>query len=302
MSASRTQVCPPARLTEHLFKFLLKALAHLPLPVLYGLSGPLYLLVFYILRFRRKVAEDNIRNSFPELGAAEQAALLKDHYRMLCDVALEITRSLAMAPATLERHVSFTNLEVVQRELQQNQTVLLAMAHHCNPVWAILASGQQLGIAVDGIYKPPHVAWLDELTLESLSRFKLTPVPAKTCIATLLRRSSSTRAVAIVADQAPRRSDKAYWTRFMRQDTPFYLGLEKIAQLFKYPVFFMDLKRTGRGYYEASFKPLAAPPYDKHSHAISESFARAVEEQIQHSPQDWLWTHRRWKREKPLYD
>ncbi|MYB88463.1 MAG: lipid A biosynthesis protein [Proteobacteria bacterium] len=289
-------------MTARLFKFLLKSLAYLPLPILHGLSGPLYLLLFYILRFRRKVAENNIRNSFPELDATERMALLKNHYRRLCDVALETTRSLAMAPTALERHVSFTNLGVIQQALQQNQTVLLAMAHHCNPVWAVLAAGQKLGTPVDGIYKPPHLAWLDELTLKSLSRFNITPVPAKTCVSTLLQRSASTRAVAIVADQAPRRSDKAYWTRFMHQDTPFYLGLEKIAQLFKYPIFFMDIKRTGRGHYEASFKPLAEPPYDKHSHAISESFARAVEQQILRSPQDWLWTHRRWKRAKSLYD
>ena len=272
------------------------------MPVLYGLSRPLYLLLFYILRFRKKTAEDNIRNSFPEFDVPERTALLKNHYRRLCETALEITRSLAMPPSKLEQHVSFTNLAVIQQALQHNQTVLLAMAHHCNPVWAVLAAGQQLGTPVDSIYKPPHLAWLDNLTLKSLSRFNITPVPAKTCVTDLIRRSANTRAIAIVADQAPKRSDQAYWTRFMHQDTPFYLGLEKIAQLFRYPVFFMDLKRVSRGRYEASFRQLATPPYDKHSHVISESFARAVENQILQSPQDWLWTHRRWKRIKSLYD
>ena len=207
-----------------------------------------------------------------------------------------------MHPSRLRRHVTFTNLPVIEQALQQNQTILLALAHHCNPVWAVLAAGQQLDAPVDGIYKPLHVAWLNELALESLSRFNLTPVPAKTCTANLIQQAATTRVIAIVADQAPRRRDKAYWTTFLHQDTPFYLGLEKIALLFRYPVFFMELKRLGRGHYEASFKLLAAPPYGKDSHAVSACYAQAVEQQILQRPQDWLWTHRRWKKKKPLYD
>ena len=272
------------------------------MPILYGLARPLYLLLFYVLRFRRKIAENNIINSFPELDSRARTALLKNHYRSLCEVALEVTGSLAMSPSKLEQHVNFTNLAVIRQALENNQTVLLAIAHHCNPVWAVLAAGQQLQAPVDSIYKPPHLAWLDELTLKSLSRFNITPVPAKTCVIDLIQRAASTRAIAIVADQAPRRSDPAYWTQFMHQDTPFFLGLEKIAQVFRYPVYFMDLKRVSRGHYESTFRLLSEPPYDKHSHEISERFARAVEDQILQSPQDWLWTHRRWKRTRSLYD
>lgn len=207
-----------------------------------------------------------------------------------------------MPPSQLHRHVTFANLPVIEQALQQNRTILLALAHHCNPVWAILAASQQLEVPVDGIYKPLHTAWLNELVLESLSRFNITPVAAKTCATDLIQRAAKTRVVAIVADQAPRRRDKAYWTTFLHQDTPFYLGLEKIAGLFRYPVFFMELKRLGRGRYEAHFRQLASPPYGKDSHAVSARYAQAVEQQILQCPQDWLWTHRRWRKKKSLYD
>ncbi len=269
---------------------------------LYRLSGPFYLLLFYILRFRKKIAKDNICRSFPDLSPAQQSGVLKNCYRNLCEVALEITRCLSMHPSELRRHVTFTNLEIIHDPLQHNQTILVATAHHCNPVWAILALGQVLETPLDGIYKPLHVTWLDELVLKSLSRFKLTPVAAKTCTADLIRRATTTRAIVIVADQAPRHRDKVYWTTFMHQETPFFLGLEKIARLFKYPVFYMDIKRIGRGQYEASFLELASPPYEKDSHSISERYVRAVERQILQSPHDWLWTHRRWKKKRSLYD
>ena len=289
------------RLKDPLSKSLLKLLSALPMSWLYGLSGPFYLLLFYILRFRKKIAKDNVRRAFPDMHPAQQTALVRDFYKNLSDVALEITRSLSMPPSELQRCVTFTNLELILQPLKRNQTILLASAHHCNPVWAILALGQHLETPLDGIYKPLHLAWMDELVLESLSRFNLTPVPAKTCTAELIRQAANIRAIAIVADQVPRRRDKAYWTTFLHQDTPFYLGLEKIASMFKYPVYFMSQKRTGRGRYEASFQELALPPYEKDSHFISEHYARAVERQILQSPADWLWTHRRWKRKRPLY-
>ena len=283
-------------------KSLLKTVSVLPMSLLYRLSGPFYLLLFYILRFRKKIARDNIRRSFKDMGKTWQSRVLKKHYRNLCHVTLEIARSLAMPPADLERRVRFTNLEVIREPLRNNQPVLLAMAHHCNPVWAILALGQHLDKPVEGIYQPLHVDWLNELTLESLSRFNITPLPARTCTAQLIRRATDPRAIAIVADQAPRGRDKAYWTNFLHQDTPFYLGLEMIAKMFRYPVYFMALKRTKRGRYEASFLELASPPYEKDSHLISEHYARAVERQVLEAPQDWLWTHRRWKKKKSLYD
>ena len=130
----------------------------------------------------------------------------------------------------------------------------------------------------------------------------MTLTPAKTCITDLIKRAKQTRIIAIAPDQAPRRRDDAYWTTFLYQETPFYLGLEKIATLFKYPVFFMDLERTSRGHYQATFKPLCAPPYEKGSPLISKTYVKAVEEQILRQPEDWLWIHKRWKKEKSLYD
>ena len=148
-----------------------------------------------------------------------------------------------MKPDQLREHVNFTNTEMIEEALKQDKPVLLALAHHCNQEWAILAASQFFNFPIDGIYKPLHVKWLDELAYESRSRFNVTLIPAKNSVTELIKRANQSRVIAIAADQAPRRRDEAYWTNFMNQDTPFYLGLEKIAVLFKYPVYFMELKR-----------------------------------------------------------
>lgn len=272
------------------------------MPIVHGLARPLYFLLFYVLRFRRNIAAENIRNSFPDLNPSQHKALLKKHYRNFSQVSLEVLKSINMPPSSFAKHVSFSNIEVLEEPLQQGQTILLSLSHHCNQEWAILAASQAIDFPIDGIYKPLHIKWLNELTTELLSRFNITPIPAKTCITDLIKRSKQTRIIAIAPDQAPRRRDEAYWTHFMHQDTPFYLGLENIAKLFKYPLYFMQLERTSRGKYQATFKLLTAPPYAKDSSLISEKYVAALEEQTIKHPQDWLWLHRRWKKKKSLYD
>ena len=285
-----------------MLKTLTKLFASLPLPVLHGLSRVLYFLLFYVIRFRRNIAEENITQSFPTLSAVEQKQLIKKQYINFCDVVVEILKSVSFSPKKLSKQVSFYNTHLIEDVLKKEQTVILALAHQCNQEWAILAASQQIQFPIDGIYKPLHLKWLNELAIESRSRFNITLIPAKTCVTDLIKRAKQTRIVAIAPDQAPRRRDEAYWAKFLNQDTPFYLGLEKIATLFKYPVFFMELKREARGKYQANFVPLANPPYEKDSHKISQRYVELVEKQILEQPHDWLWIHRRWKKQKSLYD
>ena len=285
-----------------MLKLTVKLIALIPLPVLYGISKPVYFLIFHVLRLKRDVAKKNIINSFPNLSKSGQLKLLKTSYINFCDVAVEITKSITMKPSELSQHVRFVNSGLIEEALKKEKPILLAVAHQCNQEWALMAASQYFSVPIDGVYKPLHIKWLDELDYESRSRFNVTLIPAKTCVTELIKRAKLTRIIAIAADQAPRRRDEAYWTSFMNQDTPFYLGLEKIATLFKYEVYFMGLERINRGLYQASFKHISSPPYEKDAHLITEGYARAVEEQILRQPQDWLWIHKRWKKKKTLYD
>lgn len=282
-------------------KFLLKKLAAIPMPLLYRLTWPLYLIIFHVGRYRRSIAEKNIRNSFPNLSNTEQRSLLKKFYKNFCEVILEILKTINISPQQLSENINFENIEELERALENDQTIVLTLAHQCNMEWPILALCNHIKFPVDGIYKPLHQKWLNDLTVESRSKFDISLIPAKTCITDLIKRSKQTRIVAIAPDQAPRRRDDAHWTTFLNQETPFYLGLENIATLFKYPVYFMQIERTGRGKYSAKFKQLCLPPYPKNSSFITQAYAEAVEEQVKKNPQDWLWIHKRWKKKKSLY-
>jgi len=179
--------------------------------------------------------------------------------------------------------------------------VLLVAAHQCNWEWMLLALSLELGYPVDAAYKPLVDSWAEREMKKLRSRFGSRLVPAKELLADIIKRRDVVRAVAMVADQEPTTSEHKHWTRFLNRDTAFYMGPEEIARATRFPVFFIGLKRTARGYYEMQFTPLSKPGEATSPGALTERYARLVEAQIHAAPADWPWSHKRWKLKKPLY-
>jgi len=180
--------------------------------------------------------------------------------------------------------------------------VLLA-AHHGNWEWLLLAAGANFPIPIDVVYQPQRLASLDEFLRDVRCRFGGKLIPRKQFVYELLSHAGEPRAYALIADQTPRKEDPKHWTRFLRQDTAFFVGAGKIAKFLESPVYFVSMKRERRGYYEVRLDVLAEPPYEDIDDAvIVERYARCLERAILDSPADWLWLQKKWKYAKPATD
>ena len=142
--------------------------------------------------------------------------------------------------------------------LDHGQPVLLVAAHQCNWEWMLLGLSLELGYPVDAAYKPLVDSWAEREMKKLRTRFGSRLVPAKDLLADIIKRRGVVRAVAMVADQEPTTSEHKHWTRFLNRDTAFYMGPEEIARVTRFPVFFIGLKRTARGYYEMQLTPLSS--------------------------------------------
>ena len=269
--------------------------------MLYGAAFPLYLLFYYGLRLRKNVVFTNLSNAFPDKRPQEIKKLAKNFYRNYSDVVVEMIKTITIDAGELDRRITITNQKVLEDFLDRGQSVIVMMAHQCNLEWLMLACCIKLNHPMDAVYKPLHNKLLDKLMLESRSRFGGHPIPAKNTLQEIIKRKNVVRCFAIAADQTPRAGDDKHWTQFLNQDTAFFLGVEKLARLTKYPVLFLGMKRITRGVYEASLHPLAVPPYSAPSETVTQRYVQAVESQILTSPSDWLWSHKRWKHKKPIY-
>jgi len=275
--------------------------SHLPFPVLYAFSGFLGWLAFRVFPYRDKVVRENLSRAFPELDQAGMRQVRRGYYAGFADMLVEVIKSATLPAEEIRRRVRIVGVEQPQALLAQGQSVLLAAAHQCNWEWMLLALSLELGFPLDAAYKPLVDSWAEREMKKVRSRFGSRLIPAKELLPDIIKRGRTVRAIAMVADQEPTTSEHKHWTRFLNRDTAFYMGPEEIARVTRYPVFFIGMKRTARGYYEMSFVPLSQPGESLKTGDLTERYARRVEEQIRDAPPDWPWSHKRWKLRKPLY-
>jgi KDO2-lipid IV(A) lauroyltransferase len=269
--------------------------------MLYAVAGFAGWLAFRVFPYREAVVRENLTRAFPDFDEAQLRAVMRDYYLGFAQMFVEIVKSATMTPQEISSRVEIRDLELPLAHLDAGQPVLLVAAHQCNWEWMLLALTLKLGFPVDAAYKPLVDSWAEREMKKLRTRFGSRLVPAKDLLADIIKRRGVVRAIAMVADQEPTTSETRHWTRFLNRDTAFYLGPEEITRVTRFAVFFIRMRRLARGRYEMGFQPLAQGGEVLPSGALTERYARLVEEQIRAAPPDWPWSHKRWKLKKSVY-
>jgi len=273
--------------------WLLKLLAYLPLSALYLLADFVYLIIYYLKPYRKMVVLDNLRRSFPEKTELEIKEIAQQFYRNFADVMFEIIKTYTISKSDLKQRVIIKNPEFFKPYIEKNQPLVFMSAHYCNWEWLLLGVAAQMPFPLAVIYKPLHYQAGDQMMLNIRSRFNVEPIAIKQVSRTLLKRRNEMYALCLLADQSPTINETKYWTTFLHQDSAFPLGVERITQLSKAAVFYAQMKRIKRGYYEIYFELIDTASSEEN--ALLSKYVAIMEQQIQKSPADWLWSYRKWK-------
>ena len=278
-----------------------RIISWLPFPALYALARLAYLVLYYLSGYRKAVVRQNLQHAFPDKSESEITVLAKKFYLQLAQVALEIIKARRMSKEDFRQRVTMRNPELLaQCSNNFSESVIILAIHQGNWEWVLHGATTALEIPIDPVYKPLHNKVVDQLVFDIRSQFGSRPLPMKDSIKDILRRRREFRLLVMVADQAPTRHERSYWTEFLNQETAFYLGGETIARMTKFPVLFVQCHRQSPGYYEIELHEVARPPYDKESNAISDRYIELAEQAIRSEPSSWLWSNRRWKRNRQM--
>lgn len=276
-------------------------LSVLPFPLLYLLSDVVFFFLFYILKYRRGVVSRNLENAFPGKTQAELFKLQKDFFRYFCDLFLETFKTLTISRSAMLKHCSIDapTLDLFAKLAEAKQSFIIVMGHKGNWEWAgnsfSLCGQHHLYV----IYHPIANPHFNKLMYRMRSRFGTGLIAMKETFKDMVRNRAELTATAFIADQTPQ-PDRAHWMQFMNQDTPVFLGPEKIAEKMKYPVVYVSVQRVKRGYYTVNAEVLTQPPYlTGPEGVITELHTRKLEQDIMQQPETWLWSHRRWKHKRP---
>ena len=265
---------------------------------MYLVSDILFLLLYHLLGYRRRVVRDNLSRCFPTADRRWLRRVERRYYRHLCDLLVEGAYNVFFAtPPFLKRHYRLVNREVVDRYYERGQSVILMSAHYGNWEYMVSSLNMQLLHHGIGVGKPLD----DKATAAYITRRRTrygTQVVDQTDVrqhVAFYHRHHVPCALMMLSDQSPSNPHRSYWTTFLGRDTAFLYGAEYFARKYDYPVLYYSVQRVKRGYYEVTFTPLCEHPLEVPQYSIVEHYARLLEQQIVTQPECWLWSHRRWK-------
>ena len=279
---------------NQIFYFWLKISALFPMHLL-NLSAIKFSTLLSITGYRKEVILTNLRKSFPNYSETELIKLKSLIYKHLGQLIAEYIKAFSISSKEIEQRVEFTNPELVQDYLDKDKDVIMVLGHFGNWEWALLATSNHFNQELVGIYKPLSSKFWNERLKKMRAKFGATLISMKDSYRYIMKNNNRAKIIGIIADQTPSKDEINYWTDFLNQKTPVFLGTEKLAKKLNCPVIFTHIETIKRGKYKISYELITDTPQSHSDGEITDLHTRLLQEKIKEKPQHWLWSHRRWK-------
>jgi KDO2-lipid IV(A) lauroyltransferase len=275
---------------------ILWCISILPFRLLYIVSDGVYVLTYYIIGYRKKTVRENLALALPHLSEKERLIIEKKSFRHMCDVFLEMIKTLTISKTEMDKRYVFNNLEVYSDLEKKGKSIALLCAHYASYEWAV-SMNSKADFESYAVYKKINNRYFDKLVRDIRSKFKATLITTKETIPVIATnfRSKKLGLYGLVSDQSPKLGSFFHWNKFMGIEVPIHTGGEMLAKKYDMNVIFLRTKKVKRGYYEATFEVLSENAKEVPNYEITDQFLKLVEQQIYEQPEYYLWSHKRWK-------
>lgn len=268
----------------------------LPFRLFYWFSDFVFFIVFHVLRYRRKIVQENLKLTLPHLSVQERALVEKKFYSHMCDIFLEMVKTFTISEKDIRKRFVFTNMDLFHEMAKDNKSIILMLAHYASWEWMVSIS-LYTNLKAIGVYTKVENKYFDRLVRQIRSKYKGELVTTRETIKTVAENAANKVQClyGFVSDQSPMLQKSFYWDHFMGVEVPIHTGAEMLAKRCDLNVLFVKIKKVKRGHYEATFVKLVDHPKQHPDYEISSLFLREAEKQILEAPEFYLWTHKRWK-------
>lgn len=268
----------------------------LPFKALYVFSDFVYLIVYYLIGYRKQTVRENLALALPHLSEEERLDIEKKSFRHLCDMFLEMIKTMTISKKELDQRFTFINFEVFKKLEAKEKSIAMMMAHYASYEWAI-SMNAYLTYSGYAIYKKLANPYFDALVRNIRSKFKATLITTKETIPFIInnKKNNLLSIFGFASDQSPKAESAFHWQKFMGIEVPVHTGAEMLSKKYDMNIIFLKVKKVKRGHYEASFEILSENVHEVPDYQITDKFLKLVEQQIYEAPEYYLWTHNRWK-------
>lgn len=281
-----------------IYKFVfafLRLLSRLPFWFLHGLADVFFVLLYYVIGYRRKVIMANLAVVFPENTLRQNKKIARKFTRHFADFLIESLKTLSISEKALKKRYMYKNNSLIMEQLNKGKSVVIVAGHYGNWEW-ISYFAKLTDVFTWAAYAPLTNRVFDRLMVNNRQRYGFTMVPSSK-VSGLFRTLVSENkhfVNCLLADQSPQAKYK-YRTQFLGQDVPFYIGTEVYAKKYNLAVFYGRIKKIARSKYVAEMVPITINAPETPNGWITSEYIRLLEKDIREEPAYYLWSHRRFK-------
>ena len=271
-------------------------ISKLPFRLFYWFSDCIYILVYYIIGYRKKIVRNNILIALPHISEEKRLVIEKKFYHHMCDMFLEMIKTMSISSEEMKERFQITNIELLKEYEQKNKSIILLAAHYASWEW-LLSINESTSFKCYGVYKKVNNKYFDAKVRAIRSKFKSILVTTDNTIALINdnEKNGVMSLYGLASDQSPQVHKTFHWQQFMGITVPVHTGAEMLAKRYDLEVVFAKVKKVKRGFYEATFVPIANNPKSIPDYEITDAYLKEVEQQILEAPEFYFWTHKRWK-------
>ncbi|WPR70480.1 lysophospholipid acyltransferase family protein [Flavobacterium sp. NG2] len=271
----------------------------LPFRIFYWLSDFIFLIVYYIIGYRKKVVRANLALALPHLSLEERLKIEKKSYEHLCDMFLEMVKTMTISSNEMNKRFVITNIKLLQEYEKKGKSIVMLASHYASWEWLMTVNEKTKFKAV-ATYKKINNDYFDQLIRKIRSKYGTDLVVTRETIPLIAKNQRERKMCmyGLASDQSPKLDRIFHYHPFMGIEVPVHTGAEMIARKYDLSVVFVKVKKVKRGYYEATFVPIADHPKETTEFQITHDFIQEVEKQIHEAPEYYFWTHKRWKHRK----
>ncbi|MFV0237107.1 MAG: lysophospholipid acyltransferase family protein [Flavobacteriales bacterium] len=283
---------------DRIIYYCILGFSRLPFRILYIISDLSFVFNYYIIRYRKGVVMSNIANSFPEKSELEQKKIVKKFYRNLSDYLVESIKGLTISKEELNKRMLFSNIEEINSTKERNVTLL--SGHVFNFEWYV---SLMLKVDYEGfhyIYKPLRSKFMNDKVNHLRRKFDAEGIPAKLTLRKVVKIPNDGKHMFyFLSDQSPKKENVKHSLRFLNQETAVYRGYEDIVNKYNQIPVYADTVKIKRGYYKTTFRKIKPEDGVKFcENELVSAFYEHLTKTIQRNPDNWLWSHKRWKFKK----
>lgn len=279
--------------------FFLNILSRFPFWLIYLLSDLFYLIVFYIVKYRKNVVFENLKYAFPEKTDVEIKILAKKYFHHFCDLTLESIKTGSMKDSDFLERMKLKNAEILDPLYKRGQSAVVLTMHYNNWEWGVFMS-EYIKHKILAVYKPLHNDVFDRFIIKTRSKFGIELIKNNQVLRRILIAEKQKEPVCtwLAGDQTPPKFH-SLWFIFLNREAMFYQGPAFISKRFNQPVFFMKIEKTKRGRYVTTLELLCSDTGEITETEIIKLYIQKMEEVIRTKPEFYLWSHKRWKHTRP---